>query len=171
MTAADSCTEINSIELLRLCSSVEKNIESLTTLPWITAFFSLLTGLLVAWVTVRANRAAQNRERHNIAQRTALLEVQEAALKLRHMWRVHLQFLTTEASQSTEDNPPSALQDQFHMLLTRIDNPGLRNVYLKCEEYAQALFNDDPLRQEFIELELWRKTLDRSGVIIRWLDV
>lgn len=171
--AIETCGHLDSAELIQLCNFLEANISSLRLTPWITAAFGLLTGLVISWITVAGNRHAQSRERHNNAQRKALLEMQDLALKLRNRWHEHWGYLQ---EYSDDDGPfpaqeQTALQGEFQTAVTRLDNFYLRKVYLDWEEYAQNLFNGADDHQDFIEEKLWSTSLERSGANIRWIDV
>ncbi len=168
----ETCGHLESAELIQLCTFLDANISSLKLTPWITAAFGLLTGLVISWIIVIGNRHAQSRERHNNAQRKALLDMQDLALKLRNRWHEHLGYIQEHpnAGAPFSAHEQTALQGEFQTAVTRLDNFYLRKVYLDWEDYAQNLFNGADDHQDFIEEKLWTTTLDRSGANIRWMD-
>ncbi|MFJ2618543.1 hypothetical protein [Glutamicibacter sp. NPDC087344] len=167
-----TCGQLDSKDLIQLCDFMRENISALSLTPWSTAILGLLTGLAITWVTVLGNRRAQRTERRNTAQLSALIAVQDVALKLRNKWSEHLDHLQ---SGTTMPDPfpalaQASLQGEFSTAASRIDNTELRENYARWEKYAELFFNDSGTIQGFEEQQLWDRALVLSGKNIRWID-
>lgn len=171
MEPVRGCAFLTDIDHAQLCEVLNLQVDGLRSLPLVTGLLTFLAGLVVALITFYGNRTSQRTERHHKAQRDALRQAQDIALKLRNLWITTGQS-TNQVSKDMEsaENKLTKTHGEFATKISRLDSDHLRRDYVEWSRYAEQYFQGSPEHEGYREQELWDRALECSGNKLRGLD-